>query len=213
MAPRVVDKEERRRSLLVAAKTAFTERGFAATTVEDVARRAGVSKGLLYAYFADKEDLLFSVLDADFAEALEQMETLTASRPNLDAIQTLRLAFGMMAGLLHEAETWVALSLEFWSAANVLESRQRFRDALNAQYATFRRWFAEVIRRGQAEGLFLPGLDAETEALVLAGVFDSVGLQVWLDPALIPPAELDDRVAAMGETFVRSWSVRAGASG
>lgn len=212
MAPRVVDKEERRRSLLAAAKSAFTERGFAATTVEDVARRAGVSKGLLYTYFADKEDLLFSVLDADFADTLGQLETLTAARPDLDAIQTLRLAFGMMAGLLQEAETWVALSLEFWSAANVLESRQRFRNALNAQYATFRQWFAEVIRRGQAEGLFRPELDAETEAVVLAGVFDSVGLQVWLDPTLIPPTELDKRVAAMGETFVRSWSVQAGNS-
>jgi len=207
MAPRVVDKEERRRSLLVAAKAAFTERGFAAATVEDMARRAGVSKGLLYAYFADKEDLLFSVLDADFTEALEQMREMAETHPDLDAARTLRLAFGMMADLLHEADTWMSLSLEFWSAANVLESRQRFRDALNAQYGTFRQWFAEVIRRGQAEGLFRRDLDAETGAIVLAGMFDSVGLQVWLDPALIPAAEMEGRVAAMGETFLRGWSV------
>ncbi len=41
---------------------AFAEKGFAATKVEDVARRAGVSKGLLYLYFKTKEDLFKAVI-------------------------------------------------------------------------------------------------------------------------------------------------------
>jgi AcrR family transcriptional regulator len=50
-------KEARPAEILAAALDCFTERGFAATRLEDVARRAGVTKGTLYLYFPNKEEL------------------------------------------------------------------------------------------------------------------------------------------------------------
>ncbi|MGI9203682.1 MAG: TetR/AcrR family transcriptional regulator [Woeseiaceae bacterium] len=55
-------KEDRPAEITAAAMNAFAEKGFAATKVEDVARRAGVSKGLLYLYFKTKEDLFKAVV-------------------------------------------------------------------------------------------------------------------------------------------------------
>jgi len=55
-------KEDRPAEITEAALAAFSEKGFAATKVEDVAKRAGVSKGLLYLYFKTKEDLLKAVI-------------------------------------------------------------------------------------------------------------------------------------------------------
>ncbi len=55
-------KEDRPAEITAAAMSAFAEKGFAATKVEDVARRAGVSKGLLYLYFKTKEDLFKAVI-------------------------------------------------------------------------------------------------------------------------------------------------------
>lgn len=55
-------KEDRPAEITEAALAAFSEKGFAATKVEDVAKRAGVSKGLLYLYFRTKEDLLKAVI-------------------------------------------------------------------------------------------------------------------------------------------------------
>ena len=55
-------KEARPQELLDAALELFVERGFAATRAEDVAARAGVSKGTLYLYYASKEDLLKAVV-------------------------------------------------------------------------------------------------------------------------------------------------------
>ena len=54
---RVKPAEERRRDLLDAAVLVFTERGVADTTVEELARTAGMSKGSFYLHFATKEDL------------------------------------------------------------------------------------------------------------------------------------------------------------
>jgi AcrR family transcriptional regulator len=54
---------ERRRAQFVAAAIAlFGERGYHATTIRDIAERTGVSIGLVYHYFEDKEDLLFLAL-------------------------------------------------------------------------------------------------------------------------------------------------------
>ncbi len=55
-------KEERPQEITAAAFAAFAENGYAATRVEEVARRAGVSKGLLYLYFKTKEELFKAVI-------------------------------------------------------------------------------------------------------------------------------------------------------
>src|SRR6516165_5711893 len=55
-------KEDRPGEILAAALACFAERGFAATRLEDVARRAGVTKGTLYLYFPNKEELFKAVV-------------------------------------------------------------------------------------------------------------------------------------------------------
>jgi AcrR family transcriptional regulator len=55
-------KEDRPAEITEAAMHAFAEKGYAATRVEEVAKRAGVSKGLLYLYFKTKEDLFKAVI-------------------------------------------------------------------------------------------------------------------------------------------------------
>ena len=57
----------------------FSERGFAATRLEDVAIRAGVSKGTVYLYFPTKEDLFRAVLRQGLLPNLEAMEEAVAA--------------------------------------------------------------------------------------------------------------------------------------
>jgi AcrR family transcriptional regulator len=55
-------KEDRPKEIADAAFAAFAEKGYAATRIDDVARRAGVSKGLTYLYYKTKEDLFKAVV-------------------------------------------------------------------------------------------------------------------------------------------------------
>ena len=55
--PRALRQTERREAILAAALEEFSASGFAATRLDDVARRAGVAKGTIYLYFRDKESL------------------------------------------------------------------------------------------------------------------------------------------------------------
>ncbi|MGD8476243.1 MAG: TetR/AcrR family transcriptional regulator [Burkholderiales bacterium] len=67
-------KEARPAELMSAALELFVERGFAATRLEDVAARAGVSKGTLYLYFSSKEDLFKAVVRGGIVPAIERAE-------------------------------------------------------------------------------------------------------------------------------------------
>ncbi|MDF3035740.1 MAG: TetR/AcrR family transcriptional regulator [Paucimonas sp.] len=67
-------KEARPQELLSAALDLFVERGYAATRLEDVAARAGVSKGTLYLYFENKEDLFKAVVRENMVTAIGNAE-------------------------------------------------------------------------------------------------------------------------------------------
>jgi AcrR family transcriptional regulator len=58
---RIERREKTRQDLLNAAETCFVTRGFHATSVDEVAERAGYTKGAVYSNFASKEDLFFGV--------------------------------------------------------------------------------------------------------------------------------------------------------
>lgn len=67
-------KEARPAELMAAALDLFVERGFAATRLDDVAARAGVSKGTLYLYFSSKEDLFKAVIRSGIVPLIERGE-------------------------------------------------------------------------------------------------------------------------------------------
>lgn len=68
--------EERQEKILEAALEVFSDHGFAAARLEDVANRAGVAKGTLYLYFPDKETLFERMLQSVAAPGLEMLGRL-----------------------------------------------------------------------------------------------------------------------------------------
>ena len=71
-------KEARPQELLAAALDLFVERGYAATRLDDVAARAGVSKGTLYLYFENKEELFKAVVRENMVSVLTEAEDYIA---------------------------------------------------------------------------------------------------------------------------------------
>jgi len=74
--------EDRPREICAAALEVFAEKGFAAARLDEIAQRAGVSKGTLYLYFKDKEDLFRAVVRDAIAP---NVEAITATISTLDA--------------------------------------------------------------------------------------------------------------------------------
>ena len=72
-------KENRPQEITTAAFEAFAENGYAATRVDEVAKKAGVSKGLLYLYFKTKEDLFKAVIRSFVVPKIDALTTIIDS--------------------------------------------------------------------------------------------------------------------------------------
>jgi len=95
-------KQARPGELLAAALDLFVEKGYAATRVEEVARRAGVSKGTLFLYFASKEDLFKAVVRENISGRFPQWSSELDAFPGTSA-ELLRYA--MNAWWAHVGDT------------------------------------------------------------------------------------------------------------
>ncbi len=89
----MVSQAERRAGTVAAIQTAahelFAKRGFAATTIDDIARRAGVAKGAVYHHFGSKEEIFERVLDGIFLEIAARLRaTAGAGRNQFDVMVT-----------------------------------------------------------------------------------------------------------------------------
>ena len=76
----------RREAILAAALDEFSERGFAAARLDDVARRAGVAKGTIYLYFSDKENLFQELIRAMLTPLVGALEAMGAVDMPLPAL-------------------------------------------------------------------------------------------------------------------------------
>ena len=76
---RAAKAAERRNAILKAALDEFSERGFAAARLDDVARRAGVAKGTIYLHFKDKEALFQELVRFQIGPVVGALEAVLAS--------------------------------------------------------------------------------------------------------------------------------------
>jgi TetR/AcrR family transcriptional regulator, transcriptional repressor for nem operon len=75
--PRTKPAEQRRADLLEAGRALFLSKGVAATSMEDITSRAGVSKGLFYLYFRSKDDLLQALQDQFSVDLADRIRAAT----------------------------------------------------------------------------------------------------------------------------------------
>lgn len=148
-------KDARPSELLAAALSLFVERGYAGTKLDDVAARAGVSKGTLYLYFDNKEELLKAVVREsivrNIADAAETVRTFEGSTQDL-----LRTMFEGWWATMGESPASGISKLMIGECGNFPEIASfYFDEVINPAHALM----AMVIERGVARGEFRPIAD------------------------------------------------------
>ncbi|MBV8465963.1 MAG: TetR/AcrR family transcriptional regulator [Burkholderiales bacterium] len=145
-------KDARPAEIIEAALTLFIDRGFAATRLDDVAKQAGVTKGTVYLYFANKEDLFKAVIRETLVPELEMAESMIGEHkgPWADLLREMLLAW---ANRLMNSQTGGITKLMIAEASNFPELAQFY---VNEIVVRSRRIFADIIERGIAAGEFRP---------------------------------------------------------
>lgn len=178
---RTVDASAKRLQILESAAAQFARKGYEATLMDDVASAAGVSKGSLYDYFKNKEDLFYAVFEWFQGRLLEA--SVAQAGDKMGARERLVAFAEASVGALVSQINLYPVTLEIWAAAAKAGTRKRFAKAMRKLYEGYRREVVALIRTAQEQGEIKPGVEPEILASVLIGAVDGLLLQYWLDPA------------------------------
>ncbi|GLR83251.1 TetR/AcrR family transcriptional regulator [Azospirillum oryzae] len=165
-------KEARPQEIVAAAMDVFAERGFAAARLEEVAARAGVSKGTLYLYFPSKDELFKAVIRAAILPNLQQAEALVAAAGG-PCFPVLERLLRMVARLIATTRMAVIPRLVIAEAGNFPELAAFYhREVIRRGFGLL----AALLRRGIDSGEFRPVAVDPTVRLIVAPLLMSA---VW----------------------------------
>ena len=143
-------KEARPAELMTSALALFVEKGFAATRLDDVARRAGVSKGTVYLYFSSKDDLFKAVIREGIMPLLGEVQDMVTQH-NGDSGSLLREILYAWWRMIGGTELAGVPKLMISEAQNFPEVAQFYFDNV---IVPGRALVANVLERGMVSGEF-----------------------------------------------------------
>ena len=157
-------KDARPQELLDAALALFVEKGFAATRAEEVAQRAGVSKGTLYLYYPSKEELLKAVISANLSDRIAEGADLAAGHSG-SAASLLRVILVDWWRQLYDSPAAGVFKLVITEVRSFPEIATFYaREVIEPAH----RLLGGILQRGMAEGEFRRvDIDNAVHSLVL----------------------------------------------
>ena len=156
--------EARPAEIVQAAYQVFSEKGFAAARLDDIAARAGVSKGALYLYFETKQDIFEAVVKDAVAPNLGAIESLTETFPGTFE-QLIRLMIPRVALLAEASNMGKVIKMVVGESGNFPEIARVWHDDVVARGIGL---LTNLIRRAQDRGEVRPG-NPRDYALSIAG--------------------------------------------
>ena len=155
----------------------FQDKGFAATSMRDLADALGILRGSIYHYIETKEDLLYEVVKEVHQRAidlLERCEAMQAERS--DAVTILGVFIRGHIDLVLDLQTKVAVCLQDYRSLG--DERRTLVEEQRERYMAF---LAGVMAQGQREGTIDPQYDTRLAAVSLVGVMNLT--HTWYQPS------------------------------
>jgi len=165
--------EARPDDILDAALGCFVKTGFAGARVEDIARRAGLSKGAVYRYFDSKEAMLRALIKREVSPVAARAAELMDGAAD-DPEGALRVAASFIGDAMRDPRRFAAPRILIAEAGNFPELARFYREeVLDVGLGALQR----LIRAGVERGVFRP-VDPQTAARSIMGAF--VLHMIWL---------------------------------
>ena len=198
------EAEKTRQDLLKAALSVFSQKGYAATTLEDVAKEAGVTRGAIYWHFGSKAELYSALLEEYSARGSEIVQVAVAEGGSM--VEILHRIF---VRLLTAVENDPALRAVMEINLFKTEYSPELSDTLSKQVENGRillTGIAQAMEQGIAAGELRSDMEAEDLARAFIAFQNGI-LHLWLiDPIAF---DLGERAPKMAEILIQGLSEKA----
>lgn len=163
---------ERKTQIIKATIECISRYGYSNFSMQDVARVAEVSKGIIHYYFLNKEDLMMTVLDYVSSD-IENL--LHAGDLNTDPIVRLSNVIWMCSGIVQNKREYYRINMDFWTQ---IDQKEKVRQEVASHYSKFRGAIASIIQQGIDLNVFRKGNSHQFASLIIS-MIDGIALQ-WL---------------------------------
>ena len=188
-----VKSPDKKRRILDAAVGVFARKGYFASRVSDIAKKAGVADGTIYLYFRNKEHILVRLFDEVMSEHVEEAREAVRALPTAPQ-RLLAVAERHLTVLGENRDLAAVFQVE-------LRQSTRFMERFTASW--LRDYFAlldEVMEKGQREGSLRADINRTLAAKMLFGALDET-VTSWL--LADKPYPLGDLAAPVVDLFLR----------
>lgn len=158
--------------ILRASAECFSRNGFNGTTMDQIAKKARVSKGTLYWHFKNKEELFVKLKERHISQVLQTLEKLFASTENFDS----KLARGFelsFSSLTPRQRKKARLNMEFWATAPKISGLSKM---LNHQYNRLQALLQSTIEEAIIKGELRREIDPKSLSAILLATLDGLEL-------------------------------------
>jgi AcrR family transcriptional regulator len=178
-----------RQAILSASLELFAKHGYSATTTEAIAKKAHISKGLIFTHFPTKQDILFTIFDEEIEKVMPEFFQGDDPRPAKEKFISL---LNSWLNVIKTKPLLVRLSLQL----SLDEEYRKLMKRRGKQY--FELTFAKLSSLVKQLGSDKPDLDS----FLLTFVFDGVVANYTVAPEMFPIDALKDHLI---ETFLSRW--------
>jgi AcrR family transcriptional regulator len=178
------EKLERRKSILIAARDLFYEKGYQTTTVEEIAEAADVSKGTVYLYFSSKDELYVSVVLEGFQIVDDMITDIMASESSI--VEKGKAVFLAFVEYCMKNREYFRITQYFISENARKNLPPTLIESVSGHTARLLGHVAALVEEGKRTGLIIEDMDPYAFALIawrtatgildLAIVGESVGV-------------------------------------
>lgn len=186
-----LEKEARKKDILDAAAKLFSERDFQHVKVDDIAERVGLSKGTIYLYFENKEQLFFSIIIERAKTLHERLQYASeCEEPFLDCLRNFVSTY---LGFFREHQAFFKL-IHSEKTRMDMESHYKMHDYSSEVLKNLFLIVIELMNRGQSAGLLRDG-DPRTFSKILIALLNVYTFQrIILGEEVAHEVEVDEVV-------------------
>lgn len=175
---------ERKEKIVKATVECIIKHGYHNFSMQDVARTAGVSKGIIHYYFLNKDDLMMSVLDrvaGDIEDVLAK-----SMEPISDPLEKIEKFIDISFGIVMGTKEYYQVNMDFWTQIN---QKEEVKKVIAKHYDKFRDAAANVIDEGIEQGVFRKNNSHHYASLIIS-VIDGLSLQWLFDESIFEYDEI-----------------------
>ncbi len=199
MSPRPDVSEERKNQILDAATDVFVREGLHKARVDDIAEKAGLSKGALYWYFKSKDEIIVAILDKLFEGEFSELKELQFAEGSV--VERLNL---FVESTLEEIRGWLKLVPIAYEFLGLVFRQKIVKRVFHKYFRGYIDLITVLIQQGIDSGEFRD-IDAQDVAITIGAIIEGTILLWAYDPEAV---DVEKHIRVGMDIFIKGLTIK-----